>query len=164
MVSQQKVLPPFAAAHAYLPAVEFSPIPTTPTNARRIKQHARHSACERVLTHSMEAFGKVSKYQMAKLLGFTHVNNIFKYFNGRSRPSQLYSTRLVQLWLMFNSGIPLFKIRSIDWDRSIIVWKDGHRSSGQDILGIVQPTTAATGRRTTNELPEAWDNTPQKGF
>ena len=78
-----------------------------------------------VLTESMEAFGRVSKYQLGKILGIPFESGIKKYFNGRQRPSQLYSIRLVKLWLGFNAGVPIFKMKAIDWDKGLVYCMDG---------------------------------------
>ena len=151
------MLPLYAEEHAAFPPGEFKPIPQKPGNYLKNKVNPRHSACERGLHNSMEAF-QVSKYQMGKLLGIRDPSNFNKYFSGRSRPSALHWARLVQLWSMFNAGVVLFKVRSINWDNSEVTWRNGDVTRENHLLGGRGSVSKEAGQsnRESSELPHQW--------
>ena len=157
MTEERRVLPPFAKEHSSFPPREFSAIPLSLKRKDKSRSYGRHSACERVLTGSLEAF-RVSKYQLSKLLGVRDPSNLRRWFSGRTRPGSLYLTRLLQLWMMSNSGIPLFRIRAIDWDQSMFYWKDGTVTVEQHHLEAKRSFGANGGAvsRESDTLPPHW--------
>ena len=79
----------------------------------------------------MEKFGRITKYQMANLLGMDHGANFWRYFNGSRRPASLYLARLFQLELLHDAGFQLNRVKRIDWepDPIVIYWRNGTQSS-----------------------------------
>lgn len=66
----------------------------------------------------------ISYYQIAKLLGIPDGPRVIrKWMRGIYRPSQTYCLRLCQLWAMFHSGVQVYYISWIDWDKSEVHWK-----------------------------------------
>ena len=112
----------------------FAPVPMQGGNGAGFKfeSNPSHEATQRVLAALLDTLS-LTKYQFAKLLGVSQ-SNLQRYYSGRRRPSGLYWARIVQLLLLGLGGVPLSKASRIDWDWSLVYWKDGRLTYENHLL------------------------------
>jgi hypothetical protein len=72
----------------------------------------------------------VTSYQFNKLIGAPFEHYTRRWLRGERRISSVYMARLVQLLLMNSGGLPVRLMRSIDWQSSVIVWRNGAATEG----------------------------------
>ena len=87
-------------------------------------QYSNHGASIAALYDVIDAIG-ASKYQLGRLLGMAYPVNVYGYFSGRRRPSQLMLTRALGLLELHRAGVQFAWVRGIDWEAGTITWRNG---------------------------------------
>ena len=72
----------------------------------------------------------VTSYQFNKLIGAPFEHYTRRWIRGERRISSVYMARLVQLLLMNSGGLPVRLMRLVDWENSVIIWRNGAATEG----------------------------------
>jgi hypothetical protein len=67
----------------------------------------------------------ISKYQLAGLLDATSPNTVYRWFQGYICPSPVYWSRLMKLLLLLSKGVPIKRIRRVEWESGRVLWRNG---------------------------------------
>ncbi len=116
-----------------IPAKIFSSIPS-PTGMYTIKPFAATAASDMVLRDLIHQL-RVTAWRLGKLLGMNNPQNANQWFDGRSRPNQLYCIRMIRLQQMAFVGHDFTLVDWIDWDTGQAHMKgeevtNAHRQNG----------------------------------
>ena len=79
------------------------------------QNHAKTSACNLALIDAMNDFG-IKAWGLARLLGLPWLHQIYQWFDGTQRPSQIYAIRLIKLYQLQKQGWQIITIHHIDWE------------------------------------------------
>ena len=93
------------------------------------------SLAVRELLHELMADLKLSKYQLGRMLGTTQGAHVYRWLTGTYRPGPLYLMRLLKICHMKITGHPVADISYIDWDNSVIKWRDGNVTHNNHLSG-----------------------------
>ncbi len=114
----------------------YDTIPLGVVGGRNVSMYGHPAAYFHVLDNEMERLGKLSKWNMARLLGVTDMSNFNKWFTGRRRMSSVYLLRLMKLRDFHDAGIQFALIRGIDWGEPVtICWRNGSKSYPDSLSG-----------------------------
>lgn len=84
--------------------------------------HARGSAAAlKELTRDLG----ITQYQLTRLLDAASHTHVSRWFQGMTSPSPIFWSRIVKLMLLRNKGVPVKYIRRINWEDSVIYWRNG---------------------------------------
>lgn len=109
-----------------VPSELFNATPNVNPNAAfPTSLYAPHSGSGWLLAKSVTELG-VTAYQLSRLLGCKSPNTVPQWKNGSRRPAQIFLVRLFYLFEMRRDGVPLVRIRRIDWDTGQIIWRAGN--------------------------------------
>ena len=97
-------------------------------------QYPSRTVVEQDLTELMELFD-VTKYQLGRILGTPQASYIYKWMSGANRPSPMYVWRLLKVFMMYCKEQPISLISYIDWDNSVIKWRDGNVTHNDHLSG-----------------------------
>lgn len=89
---------------------------------------ANKAASISVLRELVKKLG-LSEYQVRGLVGPSNPDSVRRWFHGEASPSTIYLLRICKLLLLDMSGVPVKHIRSIDWENSVIKWRNGDVTS-----------------------------------
>jgi hypothetical protein len=104
----------------------MTPVPSHSLGGRSSAYASR--AANIALLDDVLAHLSVTKYQLADLLGVKPKSNLYSWCAGRRRPSALMLVRMMMLIFWQAEGLPVFEMRSIDWDTMTITMRPGARS------------------------------------
>ncbi len=96
----------------------------TSSTSRGSAQYTSRIGVNQMLEDWMEQL-QVTKYQLGRILGTTQASHVYKWISGKARPGAMYLSRLLKICHMYEKGVPIKKISYIDWETSVIKWRDG---------------------------------------
>lgn len=103
-------------------------------------QYASRIGVNQTLKEWMDKL-QVTKYQLGRILGTAQPSQIYKWTTGKNRPNPMYLTRLLKVVHMFTEGIAIKKISYIDWETSVIKWRDGDVTYTDHLFGDRGPVS-----------------------
>ena len=100
--------------HVDIPPGVFKAIPADNGSPGYYKQYSTHAATLWVVKRSLELF-RVTPYKLGQLISEDH-RNVYKWLDGKTRPSSLAMHRLLYLWDLERHGVDVRTIRIVDWE------------------------------------------------
>ena len=84
---------------------------------------------------------QVTKYQFGRILGTTQASHVYQWVSGKTRPGAMYLSRLLKICHMYMKGVPIKQISYIDWETSVIKWRDGDVTYTDHLFGDRGPVS-----------------------
>lgn len=106
----------------------------SPSKSARGNTFDSHSQMKRRIRRFMQMYKIESYMQLSRLLGVRGGATVWRWMHTSQRPNARYTSRLLELAMWAQEGIPISQIDYVDWDLKRWVWKEGYRGESRRYL------------------------------
>lgn len=104
--------------------------PPSPTKTGGSGPYLSNRACEETLKSACRALG-VTGYRLSQFLGMLP-ENYCRWFNGSTRPSPKYMSRLSMLLVFKSFGLDFRIVQGVNWAAGMVIFYPGCERAGEN--------------------------------